>query len=334
MRKYLFLCLCLLLAQLAKGQDIHFTQYFNAAPWLNPAKAGLMEADGQAGLNYRQQWASVPVPYSTFMGHAAFRLHPHSNPQDGFTLGLNIAHDVAGDGLLSWTQLGATAAYSKKIALHTLSAGAQVGGVQRRINPEKLSFDNQWNGDIYQANLPSRERIEQTSFLFEDISAGFSWRFLTPKGLGVELGASAWHLSKPQQRFFNNTNAPVLPIRMSISAEGAIPLGAKTWLKPSVLFMQQGAYQQWNTGLLGMYAIDQRPGRQTYFSLGSGYRFQDAAWAYMGLAVGQWQGGLSYDINTSDFSRATNSQGGFELSLLYRWKSVPVGADAKVCPVF
>jgi hypothetical protein len=75
--------------------------------------------------------------------------------------------------------------------------------------------------------------------------------------------------------------------------------------------------------------IDYRP---TTFYAGSWYRFGDALIPYIGLEFGNWRFGASYDVNTSSLKSASNSRGGFEISLIYIHKKD--GSIGINCPKF
>jgi hypothetical protein len=67
---------------------------------------------------------------------------------------------------------------------------------------------------------------------------------------------------------------------------------------------------------------------------GLGYRFGDAWIMYLEANYQQWNLGLSYDINTSDFQTATNGRGGLELSLQYLLIQAKPPSEFKACPIF
>ena len=101
MKKYLFhhtlLCLSvmLLMQQQSIAQSIHFSQYYNAPMLLNPANTALMpENDYRLGINYRNQWASIPVPYNTFSAFADFQAF-HKETSDNW-LGLGLGRNNCG----------------------------------------------------------------------------------------------------------------------------------------------------------------------------------------------------------------------------------------------
>ena len=50
----------------ARAQDIHFSQVDANPMLLNPAYAGFYNGAGRFGAIYRNQWASVSIPFQTF----------------------------------------------------------------------------------------------------------------------------------------------------------------------------------------------------------------------------------------------------------------------------
>src|ERR1035437_7465710 len=82
MRKLLLVivALCMICSKVAMGQSIHFSQYYNAPMLLNAANTGLMpENDYRLGMNYRNQWAAIPVPYNTFSAWGDCKIGGNAN---------------------------------------------------------------------------------------------------------------------------------------------------------------------------------------------------------------------------------------------------------------
>ena len=64
--------------------------------------------------------------------------------------------------------------------------------------------------------------------------------------------------------------------------------------------------------------------------------FQDAVIPYVGMDYGSFNLGISYDVNVSGFKVASQTQGGFEISLIYIFKK-PTDSGTKnevQCPRF
>jgi len=57
--------------------------------------------------------------------------------------------------------------------------------------------------------------------------------------------------------------------------------------------------------------------KNTILYLGGWYRYQDAIAPYVGFQYSKMQFGLSYDVNVSSFSPATNGAGAFEFTFIF-----------------
>ena len=63
--KKLFISLAILSAGFVSAQDIHFSQFFEAPLYRNPALAGIVNADVRVQTVYRSQWNSIANAYKT-----------------------------------------------------------------------------------------------------------------------------------------------------------------------------------------------------------------------------------------------------------------------------
>ena len=69
--------------------------------------------------------------------------------------------------------------------------------------------------------------------------------------------------------------------------------------------------------------------------MGVYYRDQDAVIPKIGLVMNQFSFVISYDVNVSTLSRASNNLGGFELSLAYQWSKIKKKSKNKfICPKY
>src|SRR5579872_410057 len=91
------------------GQSMHYSQFYNAPLLVNPANTALMpDDDYRGGLNYRNQWAVVPVPYNTFSAFADCKIYSKKQEEqrnNWLGVGLAFFNDKAGDGNLSLSQV-------------------------------------------------------------------------------------------------------------------------------------------------------------------------------------------------------------------------------------
>src|SRR3954470_5071598 len=103
MKKVILLSvLAILVSKFSFAQDPHFSQIQYNPIYLNPANAGVTEygkANRLAGL-YRDQWRTLPVPYSTTFA-SYDRLFKKSTTGWMLGGGISFLYDRAGDGHLS-----------------------------------------------------------------------------------------------------------------------------------------------------------------------------------------------------------------------------------------
>lgn len=318
-----------------KAQDIHFSQYDYAPLNLNPALTGLFAGHYRGAFNYRSQWFSVPVPYRTISGSFDASVLPYKLEKDVWGAGLTFNYDQAGDSKLSNMQFLASTAFAKYLTKGLfLSAGVQLGFGQRRFKLDQLTFDDQFNGDVFDPNIQSVDlsNITQTTFFYFDIGAGMNLRYQASKRTWVNVGGSLFHLNRPNYAFM--TTDAKLSMRLALNASASIQVHSRFDIMPTFLYQYQKPYQEIVFGSSVRYHLNVNPGRETAIYLGGAYRWDDAAILMLGLNYQTWHFGFSYDINTSPFKRATNSNGGFEISLIYIWNKVPELGAIKTCPVF
>lgn len=318
------------------GQDIHFSQFFNSPQNIGPALIGVFDGHQRYVANYREQWRSVPVPYLTFSG-AYDRKIRIDGLEDGFIgVGLHLNYDRAGDSEMSWTQIGLSGAYVDQLSeQHAISAGVRVMYGQRAFQPDLLSFNSQFNGDIFDSSLPTLEDFANTSTNFFDLGVGVGWFFdkedsRTKTYISLNYG----HILEPTVAFFEQDTEAKLPGLLSVANRSVIQLSDKVDFDFFNFFQFQQAYRSYTSGLGATYHLNQERRKELAIMGALGYRFGDALIAYTQLFYKDWVVGVSYDINTSDFTRATNGNGGPELSVQYILKIVEPPKVIKPCPIF
>jgi type IX secretion system PorP/SprF family membrane protein len=139
------------------AQDIHFSQFWMQPLYLNPANAGMFDGQYRAGGIYRRQWRAVPVPYRTvsFLGDTKFEKMISSTTDLG--AGLIFNNDVSGDSKYTINQLYVPVSAIKALSDSNMSvsAGLSPGISNISFRTDKLSFDNQWDVDVYNSSLSS-----------------------------------------------------------------------------------------------------------------------------------------------------------------------------------
>ena len=86
----------LVMAFAVQGQDIHFSQVDADPMLLNPAYAGFYQGAGRFGMLYRNQWATVSIPYQTFAFSGEVALWRSRNMNSGLSAGVSLFNDHAG----------------------------------------------------------------------------------------------------------------------------------------------------------------------------------------------------------------------------------------------
>lgn len=318
----------------ASAQDIHYSQ-FNASPQnLNPAQAGLFDGDWRFVGNFRSQWSVIPVPYRTFSIATDTRLNTKLK-NDVPAVGLIINTDKSGDSKFTTTQILFSGAYIKKLnkdSTHFVSLGIQPGITTKSFNVAALTFDNQYDGDAYNASLASGENFPKTRMTYFDMGAGLGYLWKKNHRTLVNIGLSTLHINRPKQSFFNNDDIR-LDMKTCLSGIAEFPIAAQLDLLPTFMYQRQGKFQETVVGLFGKYHLKPVNGMTTAVSLGGFYRMKDAFILVANMDYKNFNVGLSYDINTSKLIEATNRRGGFEISVIYIFKKIkPFVAKKRVCP--
>ncbi len=335
MKKTLVILAMMLFAFGTKAQDPFVTQKFNNPVFTNPALAGNGTKLNRLSFFYRDQWRSVPVKYvSTFFNYDRKLWQKNNNKLGG---GIQFVYDKAGDGSLSTFNPNLSFSYTRYFneKKQAISAGFNIGYVQRTIDMTQLQFDNQFNGIEYDPNLATGENLSSST---GTVNMGIGMNFMTLMGKfsTLDVGFVVINPHQPDDSFSEfqqaNDDSGDRPIRFNTYLTTELFLTEKWSLTPSFYFQGQEKAKEFHSSMFASFYTrsDKTPIK---FSFGGGYRNDDAAFAYTGLKIKDVQLGLSYDINTSDFQDATNKKGGFEMSLVYefeRKKKPPIAPEIVV----
>ncbi len=314
-----------------KAQDIHFSQYSFTPSLLSPALSQNFNSEFRGGAVYRNQWASVPVNYTTFLGYFDKKIHT-SWAGNSLAYGMHFQFDQAGDAGLSWMQLQFNGVISRPISpMVTMALGVGLGYGSRQFKPEKLSFGHQFT-DQYRPNLPSGENFTQTSAGFSDFSIGLHTHVQNHQLYKADMGVSWSHLNHPKISFLGE-DISLLP-SIQIYGLGQVSLSEKTDVLANAVYRLQNPYSEWviSSGL--KYYLNKETNQNLAVSILAGMRWGDAFFPEFHVYYKNWNGGLSYDINHSDFKVATAGKGGVEFSIQYIANQIVPPKKTKICPIF
>ncbi len=235
------------------GQDLVFSQYFNAPLRLNPAFAGI-GVGPQFNINYRLQWPGIS---QTFESYALGYNQYFNKIKSG--IGVSATSDSAGDGTIKHQSLGLTYMYKMRLVNDwELRIGLELGYTQSILDWDKLVFYDQIDPISGPAPggmvIPSLEqRPENLNNGYLDVGTG-----LLVYNTKWYAGLSMQHLNSPVNDFLNDQNRGVdsngIPILFNIHGgyqfilESGNNRTKPTFLSPSILFAKQADYNQLNIG--------------------------------------------------------------------------------------
>jgi len=288
--------------------DPHFSQYYAYPLWLNPALTGVIDGDYRASVNFKQQWGALNNSFLT--GGASFDMAPKKN----FAFGATVLNQRAGE--LDFNYLTALVSGSYRLrfgieGLQMISFGLQAGIINRSFDFSQGRFGNQFNPiSGYDGGMMSGETFQSQSSLVPDVNAGVMFFDGNPnQSVNIFVGASAAHLTRPIDRFSGTDSR--IPVRFTAHGGARVRASELLDIVPNALVMYQGNTNEVSLGAYAQLNVNQ----SANILFGGNYRVKDAAIAFVGLQLRNMVFGLSYDVNTSTFNRASNSNGGLELSI-------------------
>lgn len=333
--------LCLVVSPLAsKAQaDIHFSQFYETSILRNPALIGVFEDDYKLGAFYRTQWSSISHPYVTGVFSAETHFSASKTSDDFFSFGMLGYVDKAGSIDYKISAFYPAINYNKSIDPNHntyLSVGFTGGYVQYSFDPSKSTFNNQFIGGLYQASNPSMENIPSAKLAMWDMGGGVSYN--TSRGennrMSYVFGASGYHFSQPILSYFHNPKVSE-NIRWNGSAAMSCMVNDNISFQLQGNYALQGTYNEIIGG--GMVNWTQVKGMENLFVISAGcyYRVNDAFIPVVKVKYKTLSAALSYDVNTSTLSTASNSRGGTEFTVFFTGNYSDKSAARKtVCPKF
>ena len=331
-------CLLFFLATTATksiAQDLHYTQYVNAPLNLNPANT-FNDADYRFVLNNRSQWKAVTVPYKTFSLSADIKAFGIGQFQPNTAFGILVNNDVAGDSKLQTTNFTGSFAYQftfDKKAANYITAGVQFGYTQKSFDLTALTFNNQFNGDVFDPSAPTGEPVTNDQMSYFDLGLGFNGQWTQSKKLRFNFGAAVQHINKPDNSFYSLGTVKISP--HYIASAGVIyQLKENLQLIPTMLFMQQNTTAQVDINANLKYGLSAYKLPITNVYGGAGLRIKDAISLNLGADVKNLFVGVSYDINTSPLRTASNGRGAIEFAVIYKIFKIRPLPQAPPCIIY
>ncbi len=317
------------------GQDIHYSLFNNSPLYLNPAFTGHFEGDWRVGINYRNQWSSVAIPYKTTSANFDKQFYVYNRH---ISAGAFFINDLSGDAALQVNKLYLSGAYHTSVNTQNIHIGIQVGYVMKKVDYASLTFPDQFdmNSGSYNSGLPTGENNAGEHVGYLDINTGVVWNTKTGI-LEPEAGLALYHINNPNESFFGGESRQ--PVRMVMHSRVKVLVGNTMYLEPGFLFMSQ---RKVNDMMVGTNAGLNIPGHPysirsvftgLYLRHGFGMNTESVV-VKAGLTRRNMDVVIGYDINISPLSVASNNRGAFEIALVYKSISTILNSYSIPCERF
>ncbi len=326
--------LLLFISSAVNAQNFRFTQYEMNPLLLNPAVTGNIAYGYRLSTNYRNQWGTVSVPYST--GTVCFdaNIRPDLIETDEIGVGGYIAYDKSGDGGLSIIKFLPSAAFHKSMddmGVYNIGLGIQAGVVQKSIDFTSLVFPDQYNGVVFDKEIPTSQTFQRSTLWNLDAGVGLIWhyrekgkaiskiQYVPPlrKILEATVGLAINQANNAYETFlFNNSNR--IQPRYVFHSMLLYKHSSSFNIIPSMVIMKQNSIKELIFGLDLEYNFIDKEGDISLL-YGARYRHKDAFSLNFGFKHNDIIMKAAYDLNHSSLFQASRGWGALEIHMIKVW---------------
>lgn len=321
------------------AQDLHFSQFFNNPLLTNPANTGFIpDADYRLGASYRNQYSTImAVPYKTMSIYGDAQVFRDRLENGWLGLGGVILRDVAGSGSLTSTKAYASIAYHQMLGNSSLlTAGFNLGWVNKRIDQTKLKFPDQFDGKFFDNNkIPTSVVLNNNSVSYFDVQAGLNYAYFPSENVYVNAGYSIQHVNKPKESFLDESSDTDRVAMRHIGFLNAIlKLNESVIINPNIYFTTQAKATELVLGFNGAYNLSGDGEKQLLGGLY--YRVGDAIVPMVGFEIKNVRFTFSYDVTTSSLHNFNNYQGASEFNVIKKgfYNDYNGNRRESLCPSF
>ena len=322
------------------AQDLHFSQWFNSPLTTNPANTGFIpDADYRLGANYRNQWSSVmSEPYKTMSIFGDAQVFRNRIQSGWLGLGGVILRDVAGSGNLTTTSAYSSIAYHQMLGYSSLiSAGFNIGWVNKRINSANLKFPDQFDGKFFDNQLPTSVVIDQPNVNYFDMQLGMNYAYFPNEKTYINLGFSVQHINRARESFFSIDPAgfnSLIPRRYIAFINGSFKSNDLVIINPMAYYTTQAGASEEVAGLNLQYNLSGDGDNQLVGGLY--YRMGDSFIPMIGFIYRNIRIMFTYDVTTSSLSKYNGGRGAWEFALIQNGFYTEYNGDRHqaLCPSF
>lgn len=326
MHKYFVILLIFLISGLdLRAQDPHFSQFYSANMYVNPALAGIANGP-RVSVIYRNQWPGFGATANDGFATYLLSYDQHIEAIRG-GIGVSLYSDPIFNGTLSTLSAGLSYSFQLRFSDKLgLKIGLEGVYYQRRLDWFKLlDLDAQQNlaqfSDILNISTLSNEPVP-SNLNVSNFDVNFGMVLFNRKHF---IGLAVKHILEPDESFTGQTEAR-LPVIVTLQAGTTLSIGDNrqkdVFLVPNVLFSQQENFRE----IIGGAILN------INFVYG-GFYFRhtitnaDAVIPVVGFRKNIFRIGYSYDINISNINLVATG-GVHELSMTIKFK----GDDNSLSP--
>ena len=327
------LVLFVVMMQSVVAQDLHYSQYNYSPLNLGGVATTLMDADFRVAANNRKQWNSVTVPYQTFSIGAEEKLKYFGEKFENFTGGLLINQDKAGDGAFRTLNCYFSIAYQYQLSKDSnswIAVSVSPGFTQKSIDFNKLTFDKQYIGDLFNPMAPTGENPDNTNLSYFDAGGSVLFHQIKEQQHFYAI-YQIRHINRAQQNFYSAFTYKQAVHHQVVIGDIIQSSNGLTYL-PSMSFSKQNKFVE---VVFGSEVILPSSNKNQSIVGGLHYRVKDAIIPSVALNYNKFRIGFSYDINLSSLRTASNRRGGAEISIIYQTLQIKAQPQRKtICPIY
>jgi type IX secretion system PorP/SprF family membrane protein len=308
--------ICLGTAATSVAQDAGFSQINSIPLLLSPANTGGFKQDWRTSGVFRNTSYAAGQTFTTgaFTVEKRIKTGGAENDADRLGIGAFGLFDQSNGGALKSNYIGLSTAYAKALNVSgtsRLSAGLQGVWATRRLDLNKLTFEDQFTSGGFEGGSASADAYRGAASAYLDVNAGLAYELTNEKN-GFGLGAALYHAGKPEENFWGDDTE--LPVRYTFSANTYFTVADNDRFHLSAVTNFQGHADEC---LLGAYLSKhlQMESSNLRLNIGSYYRLKSAVIPYVGIESRNWSGGLTYDVASGSIREGAANRRSLEIAV-------------------
>lgn len=305
----------LLISFFSRGQDFHFSQFFSSPQFVNPALIGLYGADFRAIVHLKQQ-NGIKGQTKRFKTVAAMvdgTLMRKKSDMGYFGLGVNFFNDQAGRSNLNVTRADVIGSYHYRYNDRTyISAGIETSFLQRSADATNITWGNQFDGNSFDATLPTGEDNINSTANFYDLAVGFQYTSKINRNFSISTGLAGFHINAPRQGF--TTTEYNLNPKYIFNSRMEYNINKEIHILPTFYYIKQASIHQMNVGIGGKYFFTEA----NVLFAEVNFRNLNTLTFETRVYIQDYSIGISYDVSITNTTAANMALNSPEISFIYQ----------------